>query len=154
MTEAEPFETLVRLYLEENGYSASTNLPIPLKEGGGDVDIFALHPGRDKGIIGFCVTNTYGIPAREWGRQMQKQKLFILTRYPSLTGNLEFWYFTLWMGANEKQKRVSLERLGFQRVIGPSEFRKFLRRLIQKYRLAWERERKIGPRKESPSDGP
>jgi len=84
--ETEPFETFVRLYLEENGYVTSTNVSIPRKGGGGDIDVFALHPDLNGGVIGFCSTNTNGIPARRWRRQMQKQKRFILEKYPILKG--------------------------------------------------------------------
>jgi len=81
---------------------------------------------------------------------MQKQRRFILKKYPSLNGNLEFWYFTLWMGKNEERKRAGLEKLGFRKVVGPRDLRKFLHKLIRDYRRAWEREQKTGPREKEP----
>jgi len=65
MAETEPFETLARLYLEESGYIAGTDVPIPQENGGGDVDVFALYSDRKGAIIGFCTTNTYGILVRK-----------------------------------------------------------------------------------------
>jgi hypothetical protein len=147
--EYEPFETLARLYLEENGYITSMDVLIPRESGGGDVDVFAIHPNQKGAIIGFCTTNTNGIPVQKWSRQIQKQKRFILGKYPSLNGDLEFWYFTLWMGKNEERKRTKLERLGFQRIIGPREFRRFLYRLVRDYDRSWE-EGKAGPREREP----
>jgi hypothetical protein len=148
--EHEPFETLARLYLDEEGYIVSTDVSIPQKWGGGDIDILALHPDRKGAIIGFCTTNTNGIPVRKWSRQIQKQKRFILGKYPSLNGDLEFWYFTLWIGKNEERKRAELERLGFQRIIGPREFRRFLYWFVRDYGQSWEKERKAGPREREP----
>ena len=51
MTEYDPFETLVRIYLEKNGYLVRTNVPFENKE----LDILAVK-GKEL-ILGNCRTN-------------------------------------------------------------------------------------------------